>query len=208
MSILLFGQKQEDTINTPSTTPMGAYHLAQNPELWEIQRSNNFEFMVGDIDNIIRAGTDGTGENATFPNAQEYLRIAVNSASVPHFKQSVIEVKRGNTTIKYAGDMKFDAGKLELNDYIGADIVAILEAWRNLSGNIQTEKVGLASTYKKTCYLLEYTPDGQLVRKWVLEGCWVSDISENDYNHEQNEKRQISVTVEYDKGYIDVSGNQ
>jgi len=205
MGILLNGVNSADTINVASSTPMGAYHLSDNPELYEPQRSNNFVFMVGDIDNIVRAGTDGTTPNSTFPKAQEYLMVAVKSSSVPHFSQGVIEVKRGNTTVKYAGDIKFEAGKIALYDFIGADIVSILEAWKYLSGNPQTQKVGLAETYKKTCYLLEYTPDEQLVRKWVMEGCWISDLSEPDYDQDSNDKREITATVQYDRGYIDVS---
>ena len=51
-----------------STTPMsvspgkemGTYHLASNPNMFEIQRSNNFEFIITDIDGIMRAGMEGT----------------------------------------------------------------------------------------------------------------------------------------------------
>ena len=34
----------------------GAYHLADNPSLYEPQRTNNFTFIVTDIDNILRVG--------------------------------------------------------------------------------------------------------------------------------------------------------
>jgi hypothetical protein len=76
-----------------------------------------------------------------------------------------------------------------------------LEAWQNLSYNVRTQKVGLAGDYKKECYLVEYTPDYQAVRKWVLRGCWISQISEDTFNNEQNSKHTITATIQYDYGY-------
>ena len=38
-----------------------------------------------------------------------------------------------------------------------------------------------------------------------MHGCWISKISEGSFNHEQNEKKQIDVTIEYDRAEIDVS---
>ena len=103
-------------------TQIGTYHLADNPQLFEIQRQNNFEFIVTDIDDIQRAGTIGTESNAKIKNAQEMLRLSVTKAFVPHFKQETVQVKRGNTTLKYAGVPSFDAGSLDFNDFIGADV--------------------------------------------------------------------------------------
>ena len=40
---------------------MGTYHLADNPQLYEPARSNNFEFIVMDIDELLRAGTKASG---------------------------------------------------------------------------------------------------------------------------------------------------
>jgi hypothetical protein len=34
---------------------IGVYHLAQNPELFEIQRNNTFEFVVNGLNNVQRA---------------------------------------------------------------------------------------------------------------------------------------------------------
>lgn len=199
-----------------STTPdsiapgshIGTYHLAANPNMFEVQRSNNFEFVITDIDGIVRAGMEGTESDIVriIKNAQEVISLSVVSTSVPHFTQNVIEVRRGNSVLKYAGVPSFSEGSLEVNDYIGADTKSVLMAWQNLSYNVKTEKVGLVSEYKKDCYLIEYAPDGQVVRQWRLQGCWISGISEPAYNAEENGKRAISATIQYDKAAIDVSG--
>jgi hypothetical protein len=205
MPIRINGTDRQSTINQSSASPMGTYHMAANTNLYEIQRTNNFEFIVTDIDGIQRAGMIGGETNGTIGNAQEIIRMAVSSASVPFFKQAAIEVKRGNSTMKFAGVPTFDAGKIKVNDYIGASAKEALLAWQSLSYNVVTEKVGLASDYKKDCYLVEYTPDYQKVRQWKMHGCWISELSSSEFNSDNNEKMQVDVTIEYDKAELDTS---
>lgn len=190
-----------------SAQQIGTYHLADNPQLFEIQRSNNYEFVVTDIDGIMRAGAIGTESNAYINNAQEMLRLSVNKTFVPHFKQETVPVKRGNSTLKYAGVPSFDAGTIDFHDFIGADVKSILKAWQNLSYNVKTEKVGAldVTNYKKDCYLIEYTPDYRKVRTWRLYGCWISSLSEGDYSNEDGGKHMISATIEYDRAEIDLT---
>ena len=186
---------------------IGTYHLADNPQLFEVQRNNNFEFVVTDIDGILRAGANGTEKNAYINNAQEMLRLSVTKSFIPHFTQEVVPIKRGNTTLKYAGVPTFGEGSLEFNDFIGADVKAILMAWQNMSCNIQTEKVGSldVTPYKKTCYLIEYTPDYRKVRTWKIYGCWISALSEGEYTSEDGQKHNISCTIQYDRAEIDLT---
>lgn len=193
-------------VTSANANSVGAFHFSNNPEIYEIQRGNNFEFIVTDLDNLRRAGTDGSESDSKLENPQEYLRLSVASASVPHYSQNAIEVKRGNTTIKYAGVMSFPSGSIEVYDFIGARTKDILMAWQNLSGDIKKETVGLQASYKKQCQLIEYSPDyNQKVRTWILEGCWVSNISEGNYDQNNNDSRRISATIEYDKAYVDTS---
>lgn len=181
-----------------NATEIGSYHLASNPSLYDIARSNNFEFVVTDIDNIKRAY-----EDTEIANAQEILRFSVDQASVPHFTQDVITIRRGNSAIKYAGVPTFPDGSLVVNDYIGADTKSVLMAWQALSYNVKTERIGSISDYKKDCYLIEYSPDyKQQIRQWVLYGCWVSGISEDNYNMDSTGKRSITATIQYDKAMM------
>ena len=203
--IRLNGVDKESTLNSVSQISHGAYVLADRPHLYEIQRTNNFEFIVTDIDNMARAGSGGTETVATISNAQEILRLSVSGSFVPHFTQETIMVRRGNSVQKFAGVPTFQEGSIQLNDYIGADTKAALMAWQNLSYNVRTEKVGLVTDYKKDCYLVEYTPDYQEVRRWKLHGCWISALSETEYNHDSNDKHSITATIQYDRAEIDMS---
>ena len=187
----------------------GAYHLADNPSLYEPQRTNNFTFIVTDIDNILRVGVSAEeAEDSDYiKNASNTLSLSVVSASIPMFSQEPIIIRRGNSVMKVAGLPTFSDGSLEVYDYIGADSKSILMAWQNLSYNVNTEKVGLMRDYKKTCYLCEYDPDYKLVRTWKLLGCWVSSLSEDGFNQENGDKKVITAKIEYDKAFMEMPDN-
>lgn len=206
MSVIINGVDQASTINTPSTIPHGTYHMADNPAMYEPQRTNNFEFMVTGLGNrILKAGFNENDDNAYLSNPEAVIRLSVKSTSIPHFEQSVIPVRRGNNELKYAGVPSFNAGQLVINDFIGTDAKMALMAWQNQSYNVKTEKVGLAKDYKHDCYLLEYTPDFQLVRTWKLYGCWVSSISESTYDTDSNSVNQVTATIQYDRAMPDTA---
>lgn len=185
-------------------TQIGSYHLADNPELYEVQRDNNFEFIVTGIDNILRTGADEIDSNAYIKNASQTLRYSVVQASIPMFTQEPITISRGNSVMKAAGKPQFTDGSLIVNDFIGADTKSALMAWQNLSYNVKTERVGNMADYKKTCYLCEYTPDYKLVRTWKMVGCWVSGLSEDAFNMEGSGKKTITATITFDKAFMEL----
>ena len=52
---------------------------------------------------------------------------------------------------------------------------------------------------------VEYTPDYQLVRTIKMMGCWVSGMSEDDFDHNSNDKHSMTATIEFDKAWVDTS---
>lgn len=184
-----------------NASSIGAYHFSANPELYEIQRGNNFEFIIDSRLNGINAYSD---ETKTFPRAQEYIRLAVSATSVPHFSQNPIEVRRGNTGVKYAGVITWPSGSLECYDFIGTEVKDILMAWQAKSGNPERQTVGLQADYKYSARLIEYTPDySKSVRTWRLDGCWISNIDEDQYSVDANGARKIRCTIEYDRAIVE-----
>ncbi len=183
--------------NTKKATNIGSYHFAANKETFEIQRGNNFEFVIdAKLNNLTAYGSETDNLN----NPVEMIRLSVAASSVPHFSQNVIEVKRGNTAVKYAGTMSFPSGSLQCYDFIGARTKDILMAWQAKSGDPYEQTVGLQADYKYTATLIEYPPDyNGIVRTWVLDGCWISNISEEDFSVDSDGSRRISVTIEYDR---------
>jgi len=186
----------------------GTYHLTNNPDIYEPARNNTFEFQVTNVDSLLKAGVDEATARETdyIKNGQEALRVAVESSSVPHFQLGVIEVKRGNNTAKFAGLPTFQSGSLTLKDYISVDSgysnpKDVMMAWQALAYNVRTEKVSRASVYKRTCFLVEYSPDYVIVRKWKLEGCWCSEISEDAFTTESEGQRKFTATIVFDRAY-------
>lgn len=177
----------------------GAYHLADNPTLYDVQRDNNFEFVVMGIETLVNVA-----KGKTIVNAQNTLKFSVVSSTIPMFSQEPIVVRRGNSVVKYAGIPTFEDGQVVVNDYIGADTKSILMSWQNLSYDVRTEKVGRAENYKKTCYLMEYTPDYKLVRTWKLFGCWVSGLSESEFSNENSGKKTVTAKISFDKAYMEL----
>lgn len=200
--IWLNNEAASSTIHDPGDK-LGTYYIADNPQYFEPQRQNTFVFYVEGLNKLVSK----TLINNTYArdNAEDVFRLSVSSASVPHFKVNTITLKRGNNSMKFAGTPEFNAGKVVLNDYIGAGTKDVLIAWKNQAYDVQTEKVGLSTDYKVDGYLLEYTPDYQLVRTWIMRGCWISEISEDDYNHDSPEMKTLNATLEYDKAFVDLS---
>jgi hypothetical protein len=175
---------------------IGAYHLATNPDLYEVQRNNTFEFVVTDLVGLVTPG------DTTLVNAQETLRLSVVKAFIPNFKQQVLEIKRGNTVMKMAGVPTFDAGNLVVRDFIGADTKSVLLAWQKLSFDVKTERIGQMKSYKKKCFLNEYTPDWKLVRSWELSGCFISSITQEEFDMDSGELKNVTAMIEFDKATV------
>lgn len=203
MPIYLQNQEKASTLAQDLSDKVGTstYYLTDDPTHYEVQRNNNFVFYVTGLNAKVSIVQNEYAQK----NAEDVLKVSVNSSSVPHFKQNVIQLKRGNSTMKFAGTPEFDSHTIKLDDFIGAGTSDVLNAWQQLSYNVRTEKVGLASDYKIDAYLLEYTPDYQLVRTIKLMGCWISAISEDDFDHNSNEKHGLTATVEFDKAWVDTS---
>lgn len=183
------------------------YHLSMSPKLYEPMRNNTFELVVEGLDDLVRAGKF-VGDGNIY-GAQELIRLSVNKVNVPNFTQSIIEIQRGNTKLKFAGTMSFDTGSIEVIDYIGADSRSILMAWQKLSGDIEKETVGRAADYKKNCTLIEYTPDFEQVRAWKIYGAWVASVPTEELSNEGgNDKRVMSAQLVFDKMVLDTTDSQ
>lgn len=188
-------------LDIPAAESIGTYYLADNPKYFEPQRSNTFQFYVSGLSKKLNI----TNNNYAKENADDVLRLSVKTSSVPHFNIGKVSISRGNSNMNFAGKPEFSDGTIVLNDYIGAGTKEVLMGWQAKAYNVRTEKVGLASDYKTDAYLIEYTPEYSIVRKWVLRGCWISAISEGEYDSDSSEAKQLTATLVYDKAYIDDS---
>lgn len=104
----------------------GTYHIAANlNRLYEPSRNSTFDFICTGLADIV----DPSNKGVKIANADEVLRLCVQKTSVPNFKISPLEIRRGNSVIKAAGLPSFEAGSITLQDYIGAKTKSIIQAW-------------------------------------------------------------------------------
>jgi hypothetical protein len=188
---------------------LSAQHISTNLANYEAARTGFFSLIVDDIDNIVRATYSGDARDATdndkIARAQETLKLNVVKAPVPHFSLATLEYRRGNDQVKFAGVPTFDSGDITVDDVVGMDTKSILMAWQALAYNVYTRKGGRMKDYKKNATLIEYTQDFEQVRSWTLYGCWVSKVSEGEFDKENDGKRQITATIEYDRAEMNMN---
>lgn len=180
---------------------ISAYHLANNPTMFEPARSNTFRFIVTNFDNLLRAGVDrDTATSADYiKNAQETLEFAVVSFEPPKFSVQPIEIRRANSVMKAAGMPTFNTGTLVVTDFVGANTKGILAAWQGLVYNVKTDKIGYMTDYKKDCYVLELDVNSKLINQYLLHGCWVSDLTPDTFDVTAGDnKRNITAQIQYD----------
>lgn len=188
---------------------LSAQHISSNLANYEAARSGFFSLIVDDIDNIVSAAYSGDPRDAAdsdkIARAQEVLKLNVISAPVPHFNLGVHEYRRGNDVVKFAGVPDFQTGSIKVDDVVGLDTKSILMAWQALAYNVYTRKGGRMKDYKKNATLVEYTQDFEQIRSWTLYGCWISEISEDEFNKEgDGNKRQITAKIEYDRAEMNL----
>jgi hypothetical protein len=187
---------------------LSAQHISTNLANYESARTGFFSLIVDDIDNIVKASYSGDPSAATdndkIARAQEYLKLNVVKAPVPHFSLNKMSYKRGNDTVNFAGVPEFSDGQIVVDDVVGIDTKSILMAWQALAYNVYTRKGGRMKDYKKNCTLIEYTQDFEQVRSWTLYGCWVQNITEGDFDKENDGKRQVTANIVYDRAEMNL----
>jgi len=182
---------------------LSATHISSHLEDYEAARSGFFTLFVNGLTNIPKATFSGEGDpqadDKLKSTASDILQLNVVQAPVPHFQLEKLSYKRGNDTVTFAGVPTFSDGEITVDDVVGLNTKAILMAWQGQAYNVHTRKGGLMKDYKKTATLIEYTQDFKQIRSWKLYGCWIQNITEDNFNKEQDGARKIRATIVYDR---------
>lgn len=189
---------------------LNTWHISDNLNQYEAARSNFFIFQVGadQLTNLIHpdfdtsSGEAGETDRYNPEQASEYLRLNVVKASVPNFTVEAKEYRRGNDVIKWAGVPTFKEGSITVDDVVGLHVKDMLYAWLYLAYDPHTRKGGRMVDYKKTATLMEYTQDYKLIRFWTLDGCFITGIDEGEFDRENDDKRQLTVSISYDRAMM------
>ena len=187
-----------------------AQHIASNLQNYEAARTGFFTLIVDDIDGIVKATYKGepseAGDRDRILNAQEVLKLnIVKTSFVPHYSLETLQYRRGNEVINFAGVPTWNTGgTITIDDVVGLDTKSILMAWLNLAYNTNTRKGGRMKDYKKNCTLIEYTQDYEPIRSWTLYGCFITEIGEEGFDKENDGKRQLDATLQYDRAEMNL----
>lgn len=195
-----------------------AQHIATNLANYEAARTSFFVFSVDLRDpndperipngNLLKTNYTGSVEDAKIADmfdrsiAEEILKLNVTKCDVPHYEVAVNEYRRGNDIVKWAGTPTFNGGSLTVDDIVGLDTKSLLMSWLRLAYDPHTFKGGRMKDYKKTCTLTEYTQDYEEIRSWTLYGCFVTKITEDSFDRENDGKRQLTVEFSYDRAVM------
>ena len=185
-------------------------HISANLAAYESARTGFFLFTVSqeELGNLLRPTYTGDPSAATDANkyaaseAYEDIKLAVTKTDVPHYSVEKLQYRRGNDVINFAGVPTFNDGSLTIDDYVGLDTKSLLMAWLRLAYDPYTRKGGRMKDYKKTCHLIEYTQDYEEIRRWDLEGCFITGLSEDPFDRASDGKRQITATLVYDRAVM------
>lgn len=183
-------------------------HISTNLAAYEAARTSFFTLVVNDLDNLLKPDYKGNPEDAAdtdrIVNGQEILKLNVIKCPVPHFEVATHDYRRGNDVVHFAGVPTWNGGTIVVDDVVGLDTKSILMAWLYLAYNPHTRKGGRMRDYKKTCTLCEYTQDYELIRTWTLEGCFITKLTEDDFDRENDGKRQISAEFIFDRAIVEL----
>ncbi len=159
-----------------------------------------FNFMSANVDYEVQRLNHFTVDIMGLLNS-EAVTLAVENANIPDTSLTPIELAHGNTKTKVAGQVAVVQQTLLVKDFILLDIENIIYRWHNEVYNYETGQIGWAEFYKKNGQLYLFSPDGEVMRSWSLQGLWPSSITWGDFTYEGGDKRQITLTLEVDKVY-------
>ena len=176
----------------------GAYHIANNKIEYNPQRKSNFTLIVNGLEGLKRVGSAHDDSANVIADAQNQIILALKSSDVPKVAIGKSEIKRGNSTIKFAGKPTFEDITFTVYDYMGSNVKDTLLAWQNLAYNTRYDYIGNAANYKKTCQLIEYTPDATMVRYWDITGAWLSNVEADGFEVDDEGTVTVKATLVFD----------
>ena len=165
---------------------LGPKHLAADRK-WEPQRQTNYQLTIFELPG---AGT-------------EAIMLSLVNFSLPTVSNEVINIKHGNTDVKFAGTTQWQGSdQLTVVDYITTDIQKIVSDWRELVYRPATDEIGWAVEYKKEGEVSLVGPDGTNERVWKYEGIWPSQVNYGEVNHESTtDVVRVEIQIQYDRAY-------
>lgn len=153
--------------------------LINVPNLYEPKRNNRF---------ILRFPSD-LGINEWIVTTAQRPKQKINSVEIPLF----------NTSQYVAGRFNWEAISVKFIDPIGPSTTQAIMEWSRLHAESVTGRMGYAVGYKKDVELVMTDPTGVEVEKWILEGCFITDLDFGDLDYSDDALATVSATLRMDR---------
>jgi hypothetical protein len=134
-----------------------------------------------------------------FPSSLGINEWFVESASRPSIKIGATEIQFLNTSTFVAGRFNWDPISVKFRDPIGPSAAQALMEWVRLHAESVTGRMGYAAGYKKDITLEMLDPTGVAVEKWILQGCFLTDVDFQGVSYSDDGLQTISATLRPDR---------
>ena len=133
-----------------------------------------------------------------FPTSFGISTRFIVTAARPHITNTSKEVPFKNLVTFYKGKTKCEPITIAFRDCIGPSVYRQLQLWQNMHTDMLTGQGGYAATYKQTLNLYIEDPLGAAVQKFVLEGCFITDLDGGELGMADDEMAEVKFTIQYD----------
>ena len=134
-----------------------------------------------------------------FPSSLGINEWFVESTARPKIKIQSTEIQFLNTSTYVAGRFNWDEIPVKFRDPIGPSAAQALMEWVRLHAESVTGRMGYAAGYKKDITLEMLDPTGVAVEKWILQGCFLTDVDFQGVSYTDDGLQTISATLRPDR---------
>jgi len=172
---------------------LAATSLANQNGNFSPQHVNNWSIQIHGMSAGASGGILTGTDSLSFSLARGFLPVVgVDEGAIPF----------GNETVYYAGRARFEAGTIEIRDYVDQDTQGILTNWyAKVYGGVNGAwgLVGVPSSYKRPADILFSAPDGTSVRFWALGGVWPLQMNFGNLDMGSSEQVMVAISLRYDR---------
>ena len=134
-----------------------------------------------------------------FPSSLGINEWFVESAKRPSIEITSTEIPFINTSTYVAGTFKWSPIDVSFRDPIGPSAAQALMEWVRLHAESVTGRMGYAAGYKKNVDIEMLDPTGVVVEKWILEGCFLTNVGFGELSYGEGGIAKITATLRMDR---------
>lgn len=116
----------------------------------------------------------------------------------PTVTNNEIEVPYKQLTFYYKGKTKVEPITVSFRDVIGPHVYQKLFQWQKQHTDFGTGAGGYAQQYKKTLTLNMEDPAGVVMQKYILYGCFLTNLSGGSLDMNDDGVAEVSTTIRFD----------